>query len=211
MEKKVLGLNKGVRDLILAPSLLIVFCFAFGPGFNSKVNGATENLIASHDSSSPQYNKDCTSCHANLITEKTLVPSITSAHLAMLPFAPGKTNNKCIWCHRSVDLTQGATPSGKASGNLRKRVDVTLCTLCHGPEGPGNQFYNVGPSSANLDGAALYELVCAACHGSLPNSKVKGESATEIGKKIEKNEGGMGPLIVLTTEQIEAIAQALAQ
>ena len=172
----------------------------------------TKNLIASHDSSSPQYNKNCTNCHSNILTEKSLNPSIPNSHAAMLPYTPGKENNKkCIWCHRTVDLVQGTTRVEKSKSNLRKGVNMTLCTLCHGPSGPGNQFFQTELSPTQPDGALLYDLACAACHRDLANSQVKGESASEIQKKINGNEGGMGPLIVLSKEEIQAIANALAQ
>jgi mono/diheme cytochrome c family protein len=83
--------------------------------------------------------------------------------------------------------------------------------MCHGPAGPGNQFYQAGLSPDDPDGAVLYDLACAACHKDLASSKVSGESADEIQEKIDKNEGGMGPLRVLSAPEIEAIAAALAQ
>ena len=188
---------------------IILFIWAF-PAVVAKSEDV-KNIIASHDSSSSQYNKNCTNCHGNILTEKSLNASIPNAHVAMLPFAPGKNNNnKCVWCHRSVDLVQGTERVEKSKANLRKRVNTTVCSLCHGPLGPGKQFFQTGLSPTQPDGPALYELACAACHRSLPNSQVKGESASEIQKKINENEGGMGPLKVLTTEEIQAIAAALA-
>jgi hypothetical protein len=174
------------------------------------VRTPSNNLIAAHDSRSPQYRRDCTSCHSNILTETSLT-SIKSAHVAMLPSSPGESNNvKCRWCHRQVDLGQGTAPVGKSDGNLRKRVDTRLCAVCHsGPSSPGKQFYQT--ASPALTGAELYEVVCAACHGSLPNSEVRGESASEIQEEIDENEGGMGPLRVLSPQQIQAIANALAQ
>jgi mono/diheme cytochrome c family protein len=80
--------------------------------------------------------------------------------------------------------------------------------MCHGPTGPGKQFYQ---ADLALDGPELYDLACAACHRDLANSKVEGESANEIREKINENEGGMGPLRVLSTQEIQAIAAALAQ
>lgn len=171
----------------------------------------TKNLIAAHDSSSKQYNKRCFDCHADILTQKSLNPSIPNAHVAMLPFTPGNRDRKCVWCHRSVDLVQGSTLLGKSKSNLRKGVNMTLCTLCHGPSGPGNQFFQTELSPTQPDGVLLYDLACAACHRDLANSQVKGESASEIQKKINGNEGGMGPLIVLEKEEIQAIANALAQ
>lgn len=164
------------------------------------------NLIALHDKSSDQYEKKCLECHADVLAQKSLNPSVPTVHVAMIPFVPGKKDEeRCAWCHRSVDLVQ------KSTGNLRKHVDAGLCTLCHGPAGPGPQFYQTGLSQTNPDGPALYELVCAACHRDLANSEVLGESARDIQKKIDENEGGMGPLNVLSTEEVQAIANALVR
>jgi mono/diheme cytochrome c family protein len=80
--------------------------------------------------------------------------------------------------------------------------------MCHGPAGPGKQFYQ---ADLPLDGPVLYDLACAACHKDLASSKVSGESAKDIQKKIDENEGGMGPLRVLSTQEIEAIAAALTE
>jgi mono/diheme cytochrome c family protein len=122
----------------------------------------------------------------------------------MLPKTPGEKNDqKCLWCHRTVDLDQ------KSAGNLRRHVDVMLCSLCHGASGVEQQFYQAGLDPDNPDGPLLYDLTCAACHNGLANSKVKGESASEIQEKINKNEGGMGPLNFLSTAEIQAIANAL--
>jgi hypothetical protein len=180
-------------------------------GLNAaEVRGDGNNLIASHDRNSSNYKRNCTDCHGNILTEKSLNATIRNAHVAMLPNTPGESNNvKCSWCHRTVDLVQGTSRVENSKGNLRKGVDMTLCALCHSPSGPGKQFYQ--NELIPTDGAALYELACAACHRSLANSEVKGESASEIQKKINENEGGMGPLRVLTTEEIRAIAAALAR
>jgi hypothetical protein len=170
-----------------------VYLFTWVPNILADDEG-TVNLIAVHDSSSGEYNKRCSECHTAILSEQSLKPSIApAAHVAMFDFAPGKPGDdkQCGWCHRTVDLVEGS------AGNIRKQVDATLCTMCHGPAGPGNQF--------------LYDLACAACHKDLASSKVSGESADEIQEKIDKNEGGMGPLRVLSAPEIEAIAAALAQ
>jgi mono/diheme cytochrome c family protein len=167
---------------------------------------ASQNLIASHNSSSPQYDKNCTDCHGNVLSEQSLNPSRRTAHVSMLPQTPGEDNDiKCAWCHRSVDFIQ------KSNGNLRRHVNVTLCALCHGTYGVETQFYQAGLSPDNPDGSVLYELVCAACHRDLSNSEVMGESASEIQEEIDDNEGGMGPLNFLSRTEIRAIADALAQ
>ena len=172
-----------------------------------------KNIIAIHDSESEQYDQKCNECHADIRNAQSLDHSIPNAHVAMFDFAPGKPGDdkQCIWCHRTVDLEQGS------AGNIRKQVDATLCTMCHGPfdrNGPSGtvkQFYQAGPSPDDPDGALLYDLACAACHKDLANSKVSGESAKDIQKKINENEAGMGPLGILSTKEIESIADALAQ
>jgi hypothetical protein len=165
----------------------------------------SENIIAVHQRSSPQYDKDCTDCHRNIPAEQSFNPSIRSAHVAMLPQTPGEdTDIKCTWCHKTVDLTQ------KSSGNIRRHVDVTLCTFCHGSFGVEKQYYQTGLSPDNPDGPVLYNLVCASCHNGLTNSEVKNESASDIQEEIDDNEGGMGPLRFLSSGEIRAIADALA-
>jgi hypothetical protein len=207
MKRKTFSKRKMGIGLFMA---FLLFIGAFNASV-TKSQDATKNLIASHDSASPKYDRNCTNCHSSIPTEKSLNPSIPNAHVAMLPYIPGKGNTKCIWCHRSVDLVQGSTRIEKSKSNLRKGVNMTLCTLCHGPSGPGNQFFQTELSPTQPDGALLYDLACAACHRDLANSQVKGESVSEIQKKINGNEGGMGPLKVLSAEEIQAIAATLAQ
>lgn len=174
----------------------------------------TKNIVAIHDSSSRQYEKNCRECHADVLGQHSQDPSIPAAHLAMFSYAAGRegSDKQCRWCHRTVDLTSGAAqPAAKSAGNLRRHTDVILCTLCHGPYrgGPGRQLYQAGLSPANPDGPFLYELTCSACHGPLATSQVGGKSASEIQHKIDENEGGMGALSVLTPEEVAAIAAAL--
>lgn len=162
------------------------------------------NYFALHDRASDRYDAGCTGCHQAVLTEQSLNPAIHTAHVVMQSLVPGESrNDRCAFCHRSVTwLRQG-------TGSLRKHVDARLCAVCHAPEGPGAQFYQVGVQG-RLDGAGYYGLLCEGCHGPLARSEVRGESAREIRKKIDENEGGMGPLAVLTAAEIQAIASALA-
>lgn len=205
---KVLRKRKPGIALLAGFFLFAFVLIAFLPSGFADDDGdiAGVNLIALHDSSSGQYEKHCLDCHADVLAQQSLDPSIPTVHVAMITLVPGrKDEDACKWCHRSVDLVQ------KSTGNLRKHVDADLCTLCHGPAGPGPKFYQTGLSQTDPDGPALYELVCAACHGNLADSKVRGESARDIQKKIDENEGGMGPLNVLSTDDVRAIADALVR
>lgn len=207
-EDKILRKRKPVIALFAGFFLFAFVLIAFLPrGFADDDGGiAGVNLLALHDSSSRQYDKHCLDCHADVLAQQSLDPSIPTVHVAMIPLVPGEEDEDgCAWCHRSVDLVQGVQ---RSNGPLRKHVDSDLCRLCHGPAGPGKKFYQ---TDINPDGPALYELVCAACHGDLADSEVQGESAREIREKIDENEGGMGPLNVLSTEDVRAIADALVR
>jgi len=69
----------------------------------------------------------------------------------------------------------------------------------------------VNISSTTLNGAALYATNCAGCHNPLASSSKIGESASEIREAINNNKGGMGFLSNLTSDEISAIAAALAR
>jgi len=207
--KLAIGLLVGVSFLTLAPNSLADDDGQIDP---------EKNIIAIHDSSSDEYKKECGKCHKDILSEQSLESSVPAAHVAMFPFAAGKpgSDEQCRWCHRTVDLVQGS------AGNMRRGVDVILCSLCHGnfertvvnnkkPEltATAKQFYNVGLDPANPD-PWLYELACETCHRPVENSKVRGADARHIRKPIEENKAGMGVFTVLSEQEIQAIADALA-
>ena len=151
-----------------------------------------KNIIAIHDSSSKQYNKNCGECHDEIHNRQSLDPSISAAHPGMAPFAAGKSGDdrQCRWCHRTVDLTQGTQALEKSKGNQRRHVDVALCTMCHGPNrgGPGRQLYQAGLSPTDPDGPVVYELACAGCHRELENSEPdKFQAQNEQKSEAERN------------------------
>jgi hypothetical protein len=197
-----------------------VYLFSWAPSIladDNQIDPET-NIIAVHDSSYRAYRKECKECHSDISNAQSLDPSIPAAHKAMFPWTPGKAGDdkQCRWCHKTVDLVEGS------GGGLKKQVDVILCALCHGPferivqyqDKPepvqAKQFYQGGIDPDDPNGPALYDLACASCHKGLSNSEVGGESASEIQEKIDEDEGGMGPLSVLSTVEIQAIADALA-
>jgi mono/diheme cytochrome c family protein/chitodextrinase len=65
------------------------------------------------------------------------------------------------------------------------------------------------PPPPSLDGPTLYANNCASCHGPLESSAKLNRSASQIQNAIDQNFGGMGALSGLTTEQVQAIADAL--
>jgi len=131
---------------------------------------STENLIDIHDNTSTNYNSDCVSCHGSKLDGKAL-DGRPDAHAAMIPWTPGDTvNEKCVWCHKSIDLEyrnpSNNTHTGTYSdyldpdipssanqlntvrldtnhyndGVIRRRGDVMLCVQCHG-YGSSIEFY----------------------------------------------------------------------
>lgn len=181
-----------------------------GDGFDPR-----KNIVAIHDSSSEQYNKKCGDCHSEIHGRQSLDPSIPAAHPGMFPYAAGRPGDdkQCRWCHRTVDLTPAQQFSDKSKGNLRRHVDVTLCTLCHGPYrgGPGQQFYQSGLSPTEPDGVAVYNVVCGGCHRELEDSELIGKNAKKIQKAIDEDKGGMSVLNVLSSQEIAAVAAVLAE
>ncbi|MGE5809215.1 MAG: c-type cytochrome [Nitrospirota bacterium] len=73
----------------------------------------------------------------------------------------------------------------------------------------GNVADTTAPGAA-IDGAALYTSDCSGCHGPLAASGKKGASVSQIQDAIAHNWGGMGAFAGLTTDQLQAIATALA-
>jgi hypothetical protein len=94
------------------------------------------NLAAIHDASSPEFNRACLDCHADVMQRTTLNPKLKDAHAAMVRFMPGYdtkvgvTNENCVSCHGKVDVIQHSGMS------LRKNVDVSGCQGCHNNTGP---------------------------------------------------------------------------
>jgi mono/diheme cytochrome c family protein len=66
-------------------------------------------------------------------------------------------------------------------------------------------------SVVSLDGAALYSVSCASCHGVLGSSTKQNKTFTQIKNAIGNNSGGMGALGSLTDAQLQAIAAALVK
>ena len=61
-----------------------------------------------------------------------------------------------------------------------------------------------------INGAMLYGNNCAGCHGNLATSSKKGRTAVQIQDAITGDAGGMGYLSTLTSAEVQAIADVLA-
>ena len=98
--------------------LLVLSLFLFALASNSFADpdddAAQSNIISLHINIVNDEKKNCSDCHADVHTGVSLDPVIPDAHVAMLPFAPGgsededKRDQRCAWCHGSVDLVQTA-------------------------------------------------------------------------------------------------------
>ncbi len=100
------------------------------------------DLIAIHDASSPSFNKNCLSCHGDIMKRTTLNRKFKEAHAAMVPFTPGYnakvgvTSEVCASCHARMDLLQ------HSGAQIRKNANVSLCAACHSKSGPSSKkFY----------------------------------------------------------------------
>ena len=126
----------------------------------------------------------------------------------------------CMTCHGNLSNSDqaGASAALIQSGinNVGEMSSLSFLTstqvqaisdaLSGGGTGGGGTG---GGGTGGTDGASLYNQYCAGCHGSLSDSEVRDESAGDIENAIEENEGGMENLDFLTSEQIDAIAEAL--
>ena len=86
------------------------------------------NLVELHDSTSSAFDTNCTSCHANKLTETTLDPAIPAYHprklgLSVIPGA--SADEKCLFCHRGGMLEEREYPK------LGRLVDPEICAQCH--------------------------------------------------------------------------------
>ena len=93
-------------------------------------------------------------------------------------------------------------------------MDVTLCTLCHGPYrgGPGQQFYQSGPLThrpRRTGGVRAWPVQVAIASWRTPSSSVRTQKRSR--KPLTTTKGGMGVLTILSTQEIDAIAAVLAE
>ena len=129
--------------LLLAVAVGGAGCVAAPPGRGAGPPRAdSRDLAAVHTAGSPDFNRQCLGCHADIMKRTTLKPGVKEAHAAMIPFLPdfdakvGVTNNNCQSCHARVDVVQ------HSGMQIRKNSDPSSCAACHGKSGAANRkFY----------------------------------------------------------------------
>jgi len=158
----------------------------------------------------------------------------TNAPVVVIPAAPtgvtatGGTNQTTVfWAGVPAATSYNiyySTSTGVTKSNGSKITNATAPYLQSGLAASTTYYYIVtaansaGESAASaqisattsapvvLDGLALYNTHCAACHG----TNKLGKTAAAIQAAINANTGGMGLLNSLTTQQIAAIATTTA-
>lgn len=103
-------------------------------------------------------------------------------------------------------ISSGIGGMGSLAGLTTQEVQAIATALGGAAPAPAPA---PAPSPALLDGVALYAAQCAGCHGPLATSAKAGATAARIQTAISGNIGGMGGLSALTTQQVQAIADAL--
>ena len=101
------------------------------------------DLVAIHDADSTSFNKNCLTCHQDVMKQGTLNSKIKNVHAAMVPFAPGydfkrgATNEICFSCHAKTDLLE------HSAAQIRKNVSSAQCAACHNKAGPSSKKFYV--------------------------------------------------------------------
>jgi len=109
----------------------------------------------------------------------------------------------------TATLANANTASPTFTADMDGTYTATL-VVNDGADDSAPDSVTVTASAEPLDGAALYETNCAQCHNPLATSTKAGRTAAQIQAAIDNNVGGMGGLSVLTAEEVQAIADALA-
>ncbi|MDP2627382.1 MAG: hypothetical protein Q8Q58_10810 [Candidatus Rokubacteria bacterium] len=129
--------------LLFGIVLVVAACAPVPPGREAGPPRAeSRDLVAIHLKGSPQFNGACLSCHADVMKQTTLAPTIKEAHAVMVAQMPdydekaGVTNANCASCHTRVDALQ------HSGVHIRKNADVESCAACHGKSGAAKRkFY----------------------------------------------------------------------
>ena len=126
-------------------------------------------------------------------------------------------STNCAGCHGQLAAT---TKPGRSAAEIQAAIDNNvgnmgyLSTLTTAEVQAIADALPTAPApdpSTPPDGAALYGTNCAGCHGTLATTTKPGRTAGQIQTAIDSNIGNMGYLDILTTAEVQAIADALPQ
>lgn len=148
---------------------------------------------------------------AQIQTIATALSTNSSPAPTPAPTSDGATlyANNCASCHGALAVSSklGATQIRIQNGisTINDMKSLSSLTVA--------QIQAIATALASTpmptDGASLYSINCASCHGTLANSKVGSSSISKIQKAI-KEKSQMKYLSTLTLTQIQAIASSLA-
>jgi mono/diheme cytochrome c family protein len=143
---------------------------------------------------------------ANVLKTTNPLPDTTQNHDGTILY----TNN-CESCHGPLSSSTklGSTVSQIQNGIQNVGSMNFLSTLTANQlQAISDVLKTTDPIPTPTDGATLYSLNCASCHGPLATSSKLGSTATQIQNGIS-NISNMNFLTSLTTSQIQAIADVL--
>jgi len=121
--------------------------------------------------------------------------------------------NNCAFCHGALDVT---SKPGRTAAEIQAAIQNIgqMSSLSNLTTEEIQAIADVLPAAPVVtpgtppDGAALYSSECSGCHGPLATTSKPGRTAAEIQAAIQ-SVGQMSSLSILTTEEIQAIADVL--
>lgn len=157
----------------------------------------TTGTIDSSSEGATLYQSYCARCHGALSNSEVSRASASSISSAI------SSNKGGMSSVSSLSSAQISSIASALSGNSGSSTGTTTTPPVQPPTTP--------PVAALGDGASLYQINCAACHGPLSASGKRGATALGIQTAIFNNWGGMGYLSQLTLAQTQSISGALQQ
>jgi predicted CxxxxCH...CXXCH cytochrome family protein len=139
------------------------------------------------------YDSHCASCHKLGSIDTTGV-------------APDLNNNGSLIAAKLQSDHNGIALSAAETAALGTWVDSNSTVVTPAPDPVPTPTPD---PTTPPDGAALYAMECAGCHGNLASTNKPGRTAAQTQAAITANLGGMGG-ISLTAAELQAIADALA-
>lgn len=147
------------------------------------------------------YQSNCAGCHQALNSSEVKKASASAITSAI------KSNKGGMGKLSSLNATQIASIA-TALGNNSSSGGITTISPTQLPSVPTATLPTYG---STVDGATLYQLNCASCHGPLSASAKRGATPIAIQTAIGYNWGGMSYLSQLTLAQTQAISGVLSQ